>query len=660
MRSAHSPRFGSSRAWPSSFADLRRLRHGSRPLGATKGDAHPTESAPPDRRRPRAFLDHRTNDRIGVAAGAVLAAGRGGLVRAVRIERIHAVRLAVARAPAAGRILEHAHVPEGRLSGVERRVGPQRAERRRAAPGGRARARLDGRAVVATSGDVVDRLVRRAAGVDPSLDDLDGLKVTAGGILQDRHREARRARLAGLREKAAHRHPARVTLLHESIRFAEVLRIVPSAEETDDRPRPARGIRLAAAQRLEDRVARVLFGPRDRETTGVVFDLAEELVRARGRRMRALKARLFGVSRRAEVRIGGADEAEPERVHAERLRATERETRLQDVADERALGEFRAERRFRSWEGKERAVRQQLEVAQLVRRAETGTALRRPLRLHDLDERFELRPQRGVLGACRIEELLAGAEIRVVRNDEHGAAAVLGQGSAVALETLSTEASPELSRVWPGVRLADRMRGDPVVSEDDVAVEVRAERRAGPLVADECCEVARRGAVVEFLGGVADRLPEIGIGALAVDAGKEAHRHRRLRRRQRIAVEPCAEQQIHVLGTDRRLSVAAVEDALRREVSRTLRIHADARLSEALRMIGDRGEVERARELRVQAVARGVARRDLDFVSECEEVRVARTERRIPGGGIERQTRMHVKVAEKRLTERNAAPAGLA
>ena len=47
-------------------------------------------------------------------------------------------------------------------------------------------------------------------------------------------------------------------------------------------------------------------------------------------------------------------------------------------------------------------------------------------------------------------------------------------------------------------------------------------------------------------------------------------------------------------------------------------------------MIGDRGEVERARELRVQAVARGVARRDLDFVSECEEVRVARTERRIP------------------------------
>src|SRR5439155_1434014 len=159
---------------------------------------------------------------VGIEAGqvafvavvlAAAAAVRGGLVRAVRIERIHAVRLAVARAPAAGRILEHAHVPEGRLSGVERRVGPQRAERRRAAPGGRARARLDGRAVVATSGDVVDRLVRRAAGVDPSLDDLDGLKVTAGGILQDRHREARRARLAGLREKAAHRHPARVTLL---------------------------------------------------------------------------------------------------------------------------------------------------------------------------------------------------------------------------------------------------------------------------------------------------------------------------------------------------------------------------------------------------------------------------------------------------------------
>src|SRR5207247_10107256 len=140
---------------------------------------------------------------------------------------------------------------------------------------------------------------------------LNDLKVTAGGILQDRHREARRARLAGLREKAAHRHPARVTLLHESLRFAEVLGILPFAEETDDRPRPARGIRLAAAQRPEHRVARVLFGPSDRETTGVVFDLAEELVRARGRRMRALKARLLGVSRRAEARIGGAREVAP-------------------------------------------------------------------------------------------------------------------------------------------------------------------------------------------------------------------------------------------------------------------------------------------------------------------------------------------------------------
>src|SRR5207247_10326441 len=170
------------------------------------------------------------------------------------------------------------------------------------------------------------------------------------------------------------RHPARVTLLHESIRFAEGLRIVPSAEETDDRPRPARGIRLAAAQRLEDRVARVLFGPRDRETTGVVFDLAEELVRARGRRMRALKARLFGVSRRAEVRIGGADEAEPERVHAERRRATERETRLQDVADERPPGEFRAEGRFRPWEGKEGPVRCRLKAAKPDRGAGTGPA----------------------------------------------------------------------------------------------------------------------------------------------------------------------------------------------------------------------------------------------------------------------------------------------
>src|SRR6185436_5521834 len=200
-------------------------------------------------------------------------------------------------------------------------------------------------------------------------------------ILQYRHGKAGRARLLRVSQHTAHGHAVRVPLLDETSPSAQVLRQVEAAEETDDRPRAARRIGLAAAQRLEDRVSRVLFRPRDGEAAGIVLDLVEQLIGARRRRMRALEATFLRVSRRPEVSVGIADEAEPERVDAERLGAAEREAGLEDVADERALGELGAEDRLRSRNRKERSGRQQLEVAELVRGAEARSTFGGALRL---------------------------------------------------------------------------------------------------------------------------------------------------------------------------------------------------------------------------------------------------------------------------------------
>src|SRR5690349_17210658 len=80
---------------------------------------------PPDRRRPRALLDHIVDQRIRVAARAVAAPCGRRLARTVRvIERVHPVGLAEARAPAAGGVFEDANVVEGRRSGIERWVRP--------------------------------------------------------------------------------------------------------------------------------------------------------------------------------------------------------------------------------------------------------------------------------------------------------------------------------------------------------------------------------------------------------------------------------------------------------------------------------------------------------------------------------------------------------
>ena len=102
---------------------------GRRPRPVANPRVHPGDPVRlvPDRRRPRALLDQRIEERV-VARSATAVdecpTRAAGLRGAVRRERIDSYRLAHARAPAARRVLEDASVVEGALVPVERRVAP--------------------------------------------------------------------------------------------------------------------------------------------------------------------------------------------------------------------------------------------------------------------------------------------------------------------------------------------------------------------------------------------------------------------------------------------------------------------------------------------------------------------------------------------------------
>src|SRR5690606_37937167 len=123
----------------------------------------------PDRRGPGAFLDRRRVEGIlrrveaapavDVALGAgIVRPRRGGLgpCRAIVREGIHPGGLTLQRAPAAARILEHAHVVEGGLSGVEAWILPVRAEARGPAAGRLAGLGIDAGPVGGFARDVED------------------------------------------------------------------------------------------------------------------------------------------------------------------------------------------------------------------------------------------------------------------------------------------------------------------------------------------------------------------------------------------------------------------------------------------------------------------------------------------------------------------------
>ena len=135
----------------------------------------------PERRRPGALLD----DRLAVASSPGRGSNRrtracdGGLRGAVRRERVDAGRLADPRAPAAGRVLEHARVVEGALAAVEVGIAPHACRARRARARRRAGRRVDARAVAASPATSKTCSCVCPVGVDPALDDLDALEVGA-------------------------------------------------------------------------------------------------------------------------------------------------------------------------------------------------------------------------------------------------------------------------------------------------------------------------------------------------------------------------------------------------------------------------------------------------------------------------------------------------
>src|SRR5439155_271324 len=85
------------------------------------------EGSPPHARRPPAPLLAPRPPRPASAAGIEAAAGARRPRGASGIHRVDTVGLAIGRAPAAPRVLEHPSVPKGRLRGVEGGVRPNRA-----------------------------------------------------------------------------------------------------------------------------------------------------------------------------------------------------------------------------------------------------------------------------------------------------------------------------------------------------------------------------------------------------------------------------------------------------------------------------------------------------------------------------------------------------
>src|SRR2546427_118662 len=183
-----------------------------------------------------------------------------------------------------------------------------------------------------------------------------------------------------------------------------------------------------------------------------------------------------------------------------------------------------------------------------------------------------------------IEPLLAAAQVRVVRNDDGVAA---GTGS----EARPFDRRPEPLRDAARGRLdvARHRRRHALVADDDVAVEVAADRARRVLVADEARERARGGPVVGLLGRGLDVPPHGDRRGGAVDARRSAERKMR-RVRDAGRVEPGdGRPELLVEGLRRAEDLALIAVVDRRAWAVA---HPD--LAEPLGVVGDGGEVERA------------------------------------------------------------------
>ena len=238
-----------------------------------------------------------------------------------------------------------------------------------------------------------------------------------------------------------------------------------------------------------------------------------------------------------------------------------------------------------------------------------------------------------------------------MRNDD-------GVAAGAGIETRPFDRRPEPLRDAAGARLdvARHGRRHPLVAEDDVAVEVAAERARGVLVADEAGERARGGPVVGLLGRRLDVPPHRDGGGGAVDAGLGAERKMRgVEGGDAGRIEPGdGRPELLVEGLRRAEDLALIAVVHRRAWGVA---HPD--LAEPLGVVGDGGEVERAVDPaapRLQLVVVG----ERDGGAGGEAVRVLRADARAEDVGVGREAGVDVEVAEEGLAEEVEARAGLA
>ena len=261
--------------------------------------------------------------------------------------------------------------------------------------------------------------------------------------------------------------------------------------------------------------------------------------------------------------------------------------------------------------------------------------------LEDLHQWLELGPQlrvRLVEGRAVVLDRLeheAGAEVRVVRDGQHVA---VRRVDALGLQRVP---QPLLERL---VEVADGLRGNDVVAEDHVAVEIERARTARPLVADEAGERARVGAIVGGLGRVLHGSPGgealRDAATLLVRAGGGSFRQRLVR------AGPDVELDVGPVG------VVPVVAAGARLVLGSLRGRAAVDEAEEFCVVAQRHEVERAVELHLtQRVSLGVVGLNTHALPTGEAVGIARRQSVALQVRIERKGGVHVGVAEVRAAQ---------
>ena len=396
--------------------------------------------------------------------------------------------------------------------------------------------------------------------------------------------------------------------------------------------------RLPPPQGVEDRVARVLFGPDRRQAARIVqrrpgrrrADLAEEI---------ALPGLLVGRPRHAAVVVGAADEAVLERVDP--VLGRDLQPGLERVADD--VGGGRAGWRRGLGVGRRlvRVARLEhlLEVALLVGGEQARRALRVALHLVDFNQRLEPRAPLEDFGRERRTVGVVGrqhdapAVVGVVRNGDH--VAVAGARRLHPFPEPLRRMPPRDGRAAPGRNLRP--------AEEDVAVQPTP---AGAVHAAEL-EGGERGEHARLVVGVGHlfhQRPLVRRAPVAAVVGT------RLRAPAQLGVA-LAPERIAALPEECLAAAGPELPADRQVVGGRLRILAELHLAQPVVVVGHRHEVQWRGELAADIPIRiedrfapAVAVRHRGIVVH----RVAEHPR------VERPAAMHVQVAEVGVPERVA------